>query len=252
MAEVKRSYTKPHGRAICVASRIPHTGRMLFLGKSSAFVCVALLIAAGCSSSSDDSTPSTATDGGSTDGSTQADASTATDSATTPDAKPSTAACRYSVSGDRTIPTSDAVACPGYLKQTNGMGDYTINVAAALGTIGKSDVTLGFTMSCPTAPKAGDVWTLGANGCTGNISLTVTENSTGTIWTISDAATTAQKAETKLTFGNVTMLKGTQNPKDVYFLFDVTFDATLLIQPANTTTVKVSGHFAEASTPLGA
>lgn len=48
------------------------------------------------------------------------------------------------------------------------------------------------------------------------------------------------------------MLNRTQNQTDVYFLFDITFDTTLLIQPANTTTVKVGGRFAETSPPLGA
>jgi hypothetical protein len=227
---------------------------MTFFPKSLALVSFVLSIAAGCSSSSDSTTPATTPDdgGAATDASTLADASTATDSATTTDAKPSTSPCAFGVSGDRTIPSTDALGCPGYLKQLKGMGEYTINVAASIGKTAMGDMTLGFTMSCAAAPKAGDVWTLGKDGCTGNVSLTEAGATTGTVWSISDQATPTQKSETKITFGNVTKMNGTQNPMDVYYLFEVTLETTLIVQPSGSTTVKVTGHFASSALPLGA
>lgn len=214
-----------------------------------------LILAAGCSSS-DKSTPApaTATDGGPAGDSAvtmMGDASTGADSAVLPDASPSTAACAFAVSGDRTDPTTDALACPGYLKQVNGMGDFTINVAAGLATTMMENVSLGFLLSSPTPPAAGDKWTLGQDGRTGNLSLTVTKGQAGTIWSTSDTDSAMVKGGTIVTFVSVTKINGTQRPQDVYYLFEVTLETALVGRTAGATATKVTGHFKATSLPIG-
>jgi hypothetical protein len=217
-------------------------------------VCLSLMLAAGCSSS-DSSTPATApTDAGATGDSASpmmGDASTGSDAAVLPDASPSNAACAYAASGDRTYPTTDAFTCPGYLKQVNGMGDYTINVAAGFMSAAMESVTLGFTLSSPTPPAAGDKWTLGQDGRTGNLTLTVTQGQGGTIWSTSDTDSAMVKGGTIVTFQSVTKMNGTQRPQDVYYLFEVTLETALVGRTAGATATKVTGHFKATSLPLG-
>jgi hypothetical protein len=217
-------------------------------------VCLSLMLAAGCSSS-DSSTPATApTDAGATGDSASpmmGDASTGSDAAVLPDASPSNAACAYAASGDRTYPTTDAFTCPGYLKQVNGMGDYTINVAAGFMSAAMESVTLGFTLSSPTPPAAGDKWTLGQDGRTGNLTLTVTQGQGGTIWSTSDTDSAMVKGGTIVTFKSVTKVNATQRPQDVYYLFEVTLETALVGRTAGATATKVTGHFKETSLPIG-
>ncbi len=215
---------------------------------------LSVMLAAGCSSS-DSSTPAvTPTDAGATGDSaspTTGDASTGSDSAVLPDASPSTAACAFAVSGDRTYPTTDSFSCPGYLKQVGGTGDYTINVAAGFTSAAMENVTLGFTLSSLTPPAAGDKWTLGQDGRTGNLTLTVTQGQAGTIWSTSDTDSAMVKGGTIVTFKSVTKINGTQRPQDVYYLFEVTLETSLVGRTAGATATKVTGHFKETSLPIG-
>ncbi|MEA2747535.1 MAG: hypothetical protein QOI41_1678, partial [Myxococcales bacterium] len=216
-------------------------------------LCLVLLFAGGCSSS-DTSTPAAANDAGSGADSAVmmgSDASASTDASTSADVTQpsSTAPCAYSVSGDRTDPTTDALSCPGHLEQVSGMGDYTINVAAVFESAAKDNVSLGFTLSSPTLPAAGDTWTLGQDGRTGNLTLTVTKGQAGTIWSTSDTDSAMVKGGTRLTFVSVTMTKGMQKPQDVYYLFEVTLETTLVGRTAGATSTKVVGHFKATALP---
>jgi hypothetical protein len=227
---------------------------MNVLVKCLAPLCLSFVLAAGCSSSDSSAPAAAATDGGAAGDSAtpmMGDASTGSDAAALPDASPSTAACAFAVSGDRTYPTTDSATCPGYLKQVNGMGDFTINVAAGFASTTMENVTLGFTLSSPTPPAAGDKWTLGQDGRTGNLSLTVTQGQAGTIWSTSDNDSAMVKGGTIVTFTSVTKTNGTQRPQDVYYLFEVTLETALVGRTAGATATKVTGHFKATSLPLG-
>lgn len=227
---------------------------MKFFATCLAPVSLSLVLAAGCSSN-DSSAPGGANDGGSDAAIAMVgDGSTGADSAVLSDAAPptSSAACAFATSGDRTDPTTNALSCPGYLKQVKGMGDYTINVAAGFASTMMENVNLGFTLSSPTPPAAGDKWTLGQDGRTGNLSLTVTKGQAGTIWSTSDTDSAMVKGATSVTFVSVTKMNGTQQPQDVYYLFEVTLETSLVGRTAGTTSTKVTGHFKVASLPFGA
>ncbi len=56
---------------------------------------------------------------------------------------------------------------------------------------------------------------------------------------------------TTITFVSVTKVAGKQNPRDVYYLFEVTVQAALNGQSAGTGPVKVTGHFKITTLPIG-
>lgn len=181
------------------------------------------------------------------------DGSAVADAAPLPDGAVSSANCGFAVSGDRTYPMTDGSSCQGSLTQHNGSGDYTINMATGFASPATMEsLTFGLLVTSTSPPAVGDTWTVGQDGRGGNSTLTVIKGSTGVLWGTSDTDAALVKGGTTVTFTSVTKVMGTQNPQDVFYLFDVTFQAALNGQSPGTAPLKVTGHFKVTSLPLGA
>ncbi|MDB4944616.1 MAG: hypothetical protein JWP97_4150 [Labilithrix sp.] len=212
-----------------------------------------VLAAAACSSSTSDATPAPApgeNDGGAADGATANDAGPAQDGATPIDAAPPTSmsGCSYSVDGALTVPTTDApYGCAnGKVEQPNGSGDLTASFGGGFMAPSGEIVSLACTLSAPTAPGPGTVWTLTTSAqTTGNCMLNSIKGSAASSWVASTVGTATA------TFVSATLTHGTAHPSDVYYLFELNLTATLKAQGSSAADVTISGHFSNAKLPTG-
>jgi hypothetical protein len=222
-----------------------------------AFISLSLLSACG----SDSTTPATADASALSDASGSADATAAADGAgsATPDAGSTADAtiptnsspCAYAVSGGQTFPTGAATyICTNNSRvyQSKGQGPFTLLFGAGF-AMGADSSTLACSLTSATPPKAGDTWTLGMAGSDGLCDLSFQQGAVTNLWKASAAAPTAGTAT--VTFVSATLMHGTAHPEDVYYLFELTFTATLKGQTPNAPDVTVTGSYKASTLPLG-
>lgn len=163
------------------------------------------------------------------------------------------AICAYSVSGALTDPTTDApYGCGnGHVEQANGAGDFTASIGAAFMDEAGNLVALACTLSSATPPSAGAIWELSKDPhATGNCQLTSTKGTTATLWSASSTESTLSGSAT-ITFKSATLIKSTYHPKDIFYVYDVSIDATLPALTPDTADVTISGTFQNTVLPLG-
>jgi hypothetical protein len=237
-----------------------------------ALVFASILVCSGCPSS-DDSPAKSADAGADVDAASPDDAH---DAGRTPDAKDSgtpdakdsgttedkdsgvpvgmmtDSLCPFTVSGGVTLPAAgSSYLCQvgTRILQNGGSGEYTLLMTAAAYIDGNPDsTTIACTLDSPTPPKAGDVWMIDAEH-SGNCDLSSSKSSVATLW---HAASTPKLGSLKVTFKSATKMMGVQDPTDVYYLFDITYEAT--VEPVTdgaAVGVTVKGSYKTIALPLG-
>ena len=163
-----------------------------------------------------------------------------------------TSSCQYSVTGGATEMGPDSPSVCSQSKVTAGYGGgFVASIGGGFQDAAGNVVALACLFSSPTAPAAGDSWTLTtASQSQGNCQLNIISNATATVWTAS--ANDAQLiGSATLKFNSTTLTHGVYNKTDVYYFFDATLEATLPGQTAGATDVKVSGRFQLQTLPIG-
>lgn len=164
----------------------------------------------------------------------------------------SSSPCPYAVSGGQSFPGTDATFfCTNNSRilQAKGQGTYTLLLGAGLSTKANDSSTMSCTLTSATAPKAGDVWTLASSGTSGRCELSYQQGTTTTIW---EATSAPAVGAATVTFVSATLMHGTSKPEDVYYVFEVTYTATLKGKTAGAPDVTLTGSYKTTMLPLGA
>ncbi len=66
------------------------------------------------------------------------------------------------------------------------------------------------------------------------------------------ASTSPVLGTASVKFISVTLMNGTSDPEDVYYLFEATYTATVKGQTADTSDVTITGSYKASALPLGA
>jgi len=165
---------------------------------------------------------------------------------------PTSSPCSYAVSGGKTLPDGDAMfVCTvnSRVYQKSGKGAFNALIGAGFSTSGGDTSTFACNLDSPTAPKAGDTWTMGSPDHPGNCELGFSQNQVATLW---HAGSSPVSGELSIKFNQVTAKNGMYNPEDVYYLYDLTITAKLKGLTDGATDVTVTGSFVNMSLPLGA
>ncbi len=160
--------------------------------------------------------------------------------------------CPYAVTGGQSFPSQGATyLCTNNsrLFQDEGAGPYTILLGAGF-YVGNDSSTLALSLSSAVPPKAGDTWTLGSGDVSGSLELSFQQGMTNAkIWKASIAPVLGTAS---VKFTSVTLMHGTSDPEDVYYLFEATYTATVKGQTADTADVTITGSYKTTTLPLGA
>ena len=166
---------------------------------------------------------------------------------------PGSSSCQYSVTGGATETSTDGPSVCGQSKVTTAYGGgFSASISGGFQDAAGNIVALACIIDSPTAPAAGDSWSLStAAQSQGNCSFNVvTKAQVATIW--SATANDAQViGAATVKFESVTLTHGVYKPADVYYFFDATIDATIPGQSAGAEEVKVSGRFQVQTLPIG-
>jgi len=164
---------------------------------------------------------------------------------------PTNSPCSYTVSGGKTLPEADAMyicTVNSRVYQQNGKGSFNALIGAGFSTAAGDSSTFACNMDSPTAPKAGDTWTMGSPDHPGNCELGFSQNQVATLW---HAGSTPVNGEFTIKFNQVTVKNGMYHPEDVYYLYDLTITSKLKGLTEGATDVTVTGSFVNMSLPLG-
>jgi hypothetical protein len=163
-----------------------------------------------------------------------------------------TSSCQYSVTGGATETSPDSPSVCGNSKLTPGYGGgFTASIGGGFQDAAGNIVALACTIDSPTAPAAGQTWTLSsAVKSQGNCQLNVIKSQMASSWAASANDATVLGAAT-LEFNSATLTHGKYKPSDEYYFFDATLKATIPGQSAGATEVKVTGRFQLQTLPIG-
>jgi len=165
---------------------------------------------------------------------------------------PGTSSCQYSVTGGATETSPSSPSVCGLSKVTTAYGGgFSASLSGGFQDAAGNIVALACIVDSPTAPAAGDSWSLTtAAKSQGNCQFNITKAQTATLWAASANDALVTGAAT-VKFNSATLTHGIYKPTDVYYFFDATLEATLPGQSAGAAEVKISGRFQLQTLPIG-
>ncbi|MEP7051010.1 MAG: hypothetical protein ABJB12_11680 [Pseudomonadota bacterium] len=166
----------------------------------------------------------------------------------TPNASP----CSYAVTGGKMFPEAGAMflcTANSRVYQQNGTGSFNALIGGAAYTEGGDSSTMACSIDSPTAPKAGDTWTMNMTDHPGDCNLGLNHMNAATVW--ANSSNSVPSGTASITFVSATQKHGMYKPEDVYYLYEVNVSITFANQQGGAPDVTFVGHFTQNSLPLG-